>query len=62
MINENITKLKRENADNINMKVSSFESNENTRPYCAISDHESSSMTINELAMNARRLHCNFVD
>ena len=26
------------------------------RPYCTISDHESSSVALNELVMNARRL------
>ena len=31
-------------------------------PYCAISDHDSSSATLNELTMNARRLYSNFVD
>ena len=31
-------------------------------PYCAISDHESSSMTLDELAIDARGLNCDFVD
>ena len=53
---------------NENIKVRSFESNDTTHskrecgPYCGTSDHESSSVTLNELAMNTRRLYCNFVD
>ena len=29
-------------------------------PYCAISDNKFSSVTLNELAMKARKLYCNF--
>ena len=51
---------------NKNIKVNSFESNENTQrqrgPYRAISDNESSSVTLNKEAMNARRFYCNFID
>ena len=51
---------------NKNLKASSFESNENTharerRSYCAISDNESSSATLNTLVMNDRGLYCNLV-
>ena len=45
---------------NKNIKVSSLESNENTQKQSV--GHKSSSVTLNELAKNARRLNCNFVD
>ena len=49
---------------NKNIKVISFESNENTQrqrseSYYALSDNESSSITLSKLAMNARRICCN---
>ena len=50
-----------------NVKARSFESSEKIQrtesgPYCAISYNESSSVTLNKLAMNARRLFCNLMD
>ena len=51
---------------NKNIKFNSFESNGNTRrqygAYCAILDNKSSSVALNKLAMNVKRLSRNFVD
>ena len=49
------------------IKISSFESSDKIQktesgPYCAISDDESSSVTLNKLAMNARRLYYNLMN
>ena len=47
------------------MKMSSFKSSENIKnkeggPDRSVSDNQSSSVTLNELAMKARKLYCNF--
>ena len=50
---------------NKNIKMSSFKSNENIQnkeggPDRSVSDNQSSSVTLNELAMKARKTYCNF--
>ena len=51
---------------NKNIKNNSFKNNENSHtergPYCAILGYESLSVTLNKVAVNARRLYCNLVD
>ena len=50
-----------------NIKMSSFKSSESIRkkergPNRFVSDNQSFSMTLNELAMKARKSYCNFID
>ena len=50
---------------NKNIKMSSFKSSENIQkkeggPDRSVSDNQSSSVTLNELAMKARKKYCNF--
>ena len=50
---------------NKNIKMSSFKSSENIQkkeggPDRSVSDNQSSSVTLNELAMKARKRYCNF--
>ena len=49
----------------LNTKMSSFKSSENIQkkergPDGSVSDNQSSSVTLNELAMKARKTYCNF--
>ena len=49
------------------INISSFESSDKIQktesgPYCAISDDKSSPVTLNKLAMNARRLYYNLIN
>ena len=50
---------------NKNIKISSFKSSENIQkkeggPDRSVSDNQSSSVTLNELAMKARKTYCSF--
>ena len=50
---------------NKNIKMSSFKNSENIQkkeggPNRSVSDNQSSSVTLNELAMKARKQYCNF--
>ena len=50
---------------NTNIKMSSFKSSENIQkkeggPDRSVSDNQSSSVTLNDLAMKARKKYCNF--
>ena len=49
----------------LNIKISSFKSSENIQkeecgPDRSVSDNQSSSVTLNKLAMKARKSYCNF--
>ena len=53
--------------ENKTINISSFESSDKIQktkgvPYCAISDNESSSVTLNKLTIIATRLYCNLMD